>query len=74
MFKAPIFEHFVLCIVKQSNFPGMKVETLYLQYKTSKKKRKYTASRLQQVRLQRAPIYNEQIPLHQNYWQQCDPV
>ena len=31
----------------------------------------YTGSRLQRVRLQRAPGYNELISLHQNNWLQC---
>ena len=32
---------------------------------------RHTGSRLQRVRLQRAPAYSERIPLHQNHWQQC---
>ena len=31
----------------------------------------YTWSRLERVRLQRAPGYNELIVLHQNHWQPC---
>ena len=33
--------------------------------------RNYTGSRLERVRLQRAPGYNELIVLHQNHWQLC---
>ena len=34
----------------------------------------YTGFPFQRVRLQRAPFYNKQIPLHYTHWQQCQKV